>query len=141
MAYQKTNLGQPGEFDFVEDVYGKPDQWAELNATKSKLGFLWDGFKKYSKKLVLDPLANIFGDRAKEVVDTSIDILVKRGQQAVIKKIEDRTDLSPEEKDQLIVAYASDETVKMEQQANGGGALIPIVIAALSIGVLFGGRK
>ena len=140
MAYQNTNLGQPGEFDFVEDVYGKPDQWAELNETKSKLGFLWDGFKKYSKKLVLDPLVNIFGDRVPEVVNTSIEILADRGEAAIVKAIQDGPGTA-EEKERLIVAAASKEVDKIEQQANGGGALIPIVIAALSIGVLFGGRK
>jgi len=140
MAYQKTNLGQPGEFDFVEDVYGKPNQWAEVTATKNKLGILWDGFKKYSKKLVLDPLVNIFGDRVPEVVNTSIEILADRGEAAIVKAIQDGPGTA-EEKERLIVAAASQEVGKMEQQANGGGALIPIVIAALSIGVLFGGRK
>jgi hypothetical protein len=140
MAYQKTNLGQPGEFDFVEDVYGKPDQWAELNATKSKLGFLWDGFKKYSKKYVLDPLVDIFGDRVPEVVNTAADILQERGEAAIVKAIQDGPG-TQEEKNRLIVAAASQEVNKMEQQTSGGGALIPIVIAALSIGVLFGGRK
>ena len=140
MAYQKTNLGQPGDFDFVEDVYGKPDQWAELNATKSKLCFLWDGFKKYGKKYLLDPLVDIFGDRVPEVVNTAVDILQERGEAAIVKAIQDGPGTA-EEKERLIVAAASKEVDKMEQQANGGGALIPIVIAALSIGVLFGGRK
>ena len=136
MAYQNTNLGQPitstGELREYEQQ--------QLAETESKLGRLWDGFKKYSKKLVLDPLAKIFGDRVPEVVNTSIEILADRGEAAIVKAIQDGPGTA-EEKERLIVAAASKEVDKMEQQANGGGALIPIVIAALSIGVLFGGRK
>ena len=136
MAYQNTNLGQPitstGELREYEQQ--------QLAETESKLGRLWDGFKKYSKKLVLDPLINIFGDRVPEVVNTSIEILADRGEAAIVKAIQDGPGTA-EEKERLIVAAASKEVDKMEQQANGGGALIPIVIAALSIGVLFGGRK
>ena len=75
-----------------------------------------------------------------EVVNTSIEILADRGEAAIVKAIQDGPGTA-EEKERLIVAAASQEVDKMEQQANGGGALIPIVIAALSIGVLFGGRK
>ena len=136
MAYQKTNLGQPitstGELREYEQQ--------QLAETESKLGLLWNGFKKYSKKLVLDPLVKIFGDRVPEVVNTSIEILADRGEAAIVKAIQDGPGTA-EEKERLIVAAASQEVDKMEQQANGGGALIPIVIAALSIGVLFGGRK
>ena len=136
MAYQNTNLGQPitstGELREYEQQ--------QLAETESKLGLLWNGFKKYSKKLVLDPLVKIFGDRVPEVVNTSIEILADRGEAAIVKAIQDGPGTA-EEKERLIVAAASQEVDKMEQQANGGGALIPIVIAALSIGVLFGGRK
>ena len=136
MAYQNTNLGQPitstGELREYEQQ--------QLAETESKLGLLWNGFKKYSKKLVLDPLVKIFGDRVPEVVNTSIEILADRGEAAIVKAIQDGPGTA-EEKERLIVAAASKEVDKMEQQANGGGALIPIVIAALSIGVLFGGRK
>ena len=136
MAYQNINLGQPitstGELREYEQQ--------QLAETESKLGLLWNGFKKYSKKLVLDPLVKIFGDRVPEVVNTSIEILADRGEAAIVKAIQDGPGTA-EEKERLIVAAASKEVDKMEQQANGGGALIPIVIAALSIGVLFGGRK
>ena len=136
MAYQNTNLGQPitstGELREYEQQ--------QLAETESKLGLLWNGFKKYSKKLVLDPLVKIFGDRVPEVVNTSIEILADRGEAAIVKAIQDGPGTA-EEKERLIVAAASKEVDKMEQQANGGGALIPIVIAALSIGELFGGRK
>jgi hypothetical protein len=136
MAYQKTNLGQPitstGELREYEQQ--------QLAETQSKLGWLWDGFKKYSKKYVLDPLVDIFGDRVPEVVNTAADILQERGEAAIVKAIQDGPG-TQEEKNRLIVAAASQEVNKMEQQTSGGGALIPIVIAALSIGVLFGGRK
>ena len=136
MAYQNTNLGQPitstGELREYEQQ--------QLAETQSKLGILWDGFKKYSKKYLLDPLVDIFGDRVPEVVNTAADILQERGEAAIIKAIQDGPG-TEEEKNRLIVAAASQEVNKMEQQASGGGALIPIVIAALSIGVLFGGRK
>ena len=136
MAYQNTNLGQPitstGELREYEQQ--------QLAETQSKLGFLWDGFKKYSKKYVLDPLVDIFGDRVPEVVNTAADILQERGEAAIVKAIQDGPG-TQEEKNRLIVAAASQEVNKMEQQTSGGGALIPIVIAALSIGVLFGGRK
>ena len=136
MAYQKTNLGQPitstGELREYEQQ--------QLAETESKLGRLWDGFKKYGKKYVLDPLVDIFGDRVPEVVNASIEILANRGEAAIVKAIQDGPGTA-EEKERLIVAAASKEVDKMEQQASGGGALIPIVIAALSIGVLFGGRK
>jgi hypothetical protein len=136
MAYQKTNLGQPitstGELREYEQQ--------QLAETQSKLGWLWDGFKKYSKKYVLDPLVDIFGDRVPEVVNTAADILQERGEAAIVKAIQDGPG-TQEEKNRLIVAAASQEVNKMEQQTRGGGALIPIVIAALSIGVLFGGRK
>ena len=136
MAYQNTNLGQPitstGELREYEQQ--------QLAETESKLGLLWNGFKKYSKKLVLDPLVKIFGDRVPEVVNTAVDILQERGEAAIVKAIQDGPGTA-EEKERRIVAAASKEVDKMEQQANGGGALIPIVIAALSIGVLFGGRK
>ena len=136
MAYQNTNLGQPitstGELREYEQQ--------QLAETESKLGLLWNGFKKYSKKLVLDPLVKIFGDRVPEVVNTSIEILADRGEAAIVKAIQDGPGTA-EEKERLIVAAASKEVDKMEKEANGGGALIPIVIAALSIGVLFGGRK
>ena len=136
MAYQNTNLGQPitstGELREYEQQ--------QLAETESKLGRLWDGFKKYGKKYLLDPLVDIFGDRVPEVVNTSIEILADRGEAAIVKAIQDGPGTA-EEKERLIVAAASKEVDKMEQQANGGGALIPIVIAALSIGVLFGGRK
>jgi len=136
MAYQNTNLGQPitstGELREYEQQ--------QLAETESKLGRLWDGFKKYGKKYLLDPLVNIFGDRVPEVVNTSIEILADRGEAAIVKAIQDGPGTA-EEKERLIVAAASKEVDKMEQQVNGGGALIPIVIAALSIGVLFGGRK
>jgi hypothetical protein len=136
MAYQNINLGQPitstGELREYEQQ--------QLAETESKLGRLWDGFKKYGKKYLLDPLVDIFGDRVPEVVNTSIEILADRGEAAIVKAIQDGPGTA-EEKERLIVAAASKEVDKMEQQANGGGALIPIVIAALSIGVLFGGRK
>ena len=136
MAYQNINLGQPitstGELREYEQQ--------QLAETESKLGRLWDGFKKYGKKYVLDPLVDIFGDRVPEVVNTAADILVERGEAAIVKAIQDGPG-TEEEKNRLIVAAASQEVDKMEQQANGGGALIPIVLAALSIGVLFGGRK
>ena len=136
MAYQNTNLGQPitstGELREYEQQ--------QLAETQSKLGFLWDGFKKNSKKYVLDPLVDNLGDRLPEVVNTAADILVERGEAAIVKAIQDGPG-TEEEKNRLIVAAASKEVDKMEQQASGGGALIPIVIAALSIGVLFGGRK
>ena len=136
MAYQNTNLGQPitstGELREYEQQ--------QLAETQGKLGFLWDGFKKYSKKYVLDPLVDIFGDRVPEVVNTAADILQERGEAAIVKAIQDGPG-TQEEKERLIVAAASQEVNKMEQQTSGGGALIPIVIAALSIGVLFGGRK
>ena len=137
MAYQNTNLGQ---FDPADEyrLYKEGEQ--ELAAAQSKLGFLWDGFKKYGKKYLLDPLVDIFGDRVPEVVNTAVDILQERGEAAIVKAIQDGPGTA-EEKERLIVAAASKEVDKMEQQANGGGALIPIVIAALSIGVLFGGRK
>ena len=136
MAYQNINLGQPitstGELREYEQQ--------QLAETESKLGLLWNGFKKYSKKLVLDPLVKIFGDRVPEVVNTSIEILADRGEAAIVKAIQDGPGTA-EEKERLIVAAASKEVDKMEKEANGGGALIPIVIAALSIGVLFGWRK
>ena len=136
MAYQNTNLGQPitstGELREYEQQ--------QLAETESKLGLLWNGFKKYSKKLVLDPLVKIFGDRVPEVVNTSIEILADRGEAAIVKAIQDGPGTA-EEKERLIVAAASKEVDKMEKEANGGGALIPIVNAALSIGVLFGWRK
>ena len=136
MAYQNTNLGQPitstGELREYEQQ--------QLAETESKLGRLWDGFKKYGKKYVLDPLVDIFGDRVPEVVNTAADILQERGEAAIVKAIQDGPGTA-EEKERLIVAAASKEVDKMEKEANGGGALIPIVIAALSIGVLFGGRK
>jgi hypothetical protein len=132
MAYQNINLGQPitstGELREYEQQ--------QLAETESKLGRLWDGFKKYGKKYLLDPLVDIFGDRVPEVVNTSIEILADRGEAAIVKAIQDGPGTA-EEKERLIVAAASKEVDKMEQQANGGGALI----AALSIGVLFGGRK
>ena len=102
MAYQNTNLGQPitstGELREYEQQ--------QLAETESKLGRLWDGFKKYGKKYLLDPLVDTFGDRVPEVVNTSIEILADRGEAAIVKAIQDGPGTA-EEKERLIVAAAS----------------------------------
>ena len=110
----------------------------EFSEEKKKLGpWAWDGLKRFSA-WTWETLKDTFGDRASEVLNTATDILVQRGEAAVVRTIE-KGPGTQEEKDRLIVAAAAKTVNQVE--GGGGGALIPIVIAALSIGVLFGGRK
>lgn len=131
MAY---NLGQPdtsaGAWRTIESQ--------DFIEEKKKLGrSAWDNLKRFGA-WTWGTLKDTFGDRAGEVLSTATDILVQRGEDAVIRTIE-KGPGTQEEKDRLIVAAAANTVNQVE--GGGGGALIPIVIAALSIGVLFGGRK
>lgn len=132
MAY---NLGQPdtsaGAWRTIEAQ--------EFSEEKKKLGqWAWNGLKRFSA-WTWGTLKDTFGDRAGEVLSTATEILVDRGESAVVNAIR-KGPGTQEEKDRLIVAAAA-KTVNQVEGSGGGGALIPIVIAALSIGVLFGGRK
>jgi hypothetical protein len=131
MAY---NLGQP--FDPADEY--RQYKESQFSEEKKKLGrWAWNSLKRFGA-WTWGTLKDTFGDRVSEVVSTATDLLVERGQTAAVDLIQ-KGPGTQEEKDKIIVAMAGEKIREVESK--NGGALIPIVIAALSIGVLFGGRK